>query len=69
MARRSFRAGGALRCLGQRQRAPRRLGRAAFLVGQDNATASDRLQPFRLDLGPRVWDAIGQRALEIPETL
>lgn len=43
--------------------------RAAFLVGQDNATASDRLQPFRLDLGPRVWDAIGQRALEIPETL
>ena len=43
--------------------------RAAFLVGQDNATASDRLQPFRLDLGPRVWDAIGQRALEIPGTL
>lgn len=43
--------------------------RAAFLVGQDNAKASDRLQPFRLDLGPRVWDAIGQRALEIPETL
>ncbi|MEO0032953.1 MAG: hypothetical protein RIS94_2711, partial [Pseudomonadota bacterium] len=39
--------------------------RAAFLVGQENA-AQPRLAPFRLDLGPRVYDQLGQRALPIP---
>ena len=49
--------------------------RSAFLVGQTPAptavlakAADDRLQPFRLDLGPRVYAQIGQRALTVPAT-
>lgn len=40
--------------------------RAAFLVGQDGGEAA-RLQPFRLDLGPRVYTRLGQRALALPD--
>lgn len=43
--------------------------RAAFLVGQSPPlpeAINARLQPFRLDLGPRVYDQIGQRALAVP---
>ncbi|MCW1381303.1 hypothetical protein OLX02_00560 [Novosphingobium sp. KCTC 2891] len=42
--------------------------RAAFLIGQESAPAADRLQPFRLDLGPRIWADLGQRALALPDT-
>lgn len=40
--------------------------RAAFLVGQESQPAAERLQPFRLDLGPRIWADLGQRALALP---
>lgn len=39
--------------------------RAAFLIGQENQS-QPRLAPFRLDLGPRVYDQLGQRPLPIP---
>lgn len=39
--------------------------RVAFVVGLDEQ-GSERLQPFRLDLGPRVYQKIGQRALTVP---
>lgn len=39
--------------------------RGVFLVGQEG-TGSERLQPFRLDLGPRVYDRLGQRSLAMP---
>lgn len=45
--------------------------RAAFLVGQmpqPAETATSRLQPFRLDLGPRVYAQLGQRTLAVPAT-
>lgn len=37
--------------------------RHAFLVGQSGSAAADKLQPFRLDLGPRLYSELGQRAL------
>lgn len=37
--------------------------RRAFLVGQSRSAAADKLQPFRLDLGPRLYSEVGQRAL------
>lgn len=39
--------------------------RAAYLVGQPGGSNA-RLQPFRLDLGPRVYNTVGQRALDLP---
>lgn len=45
--------------------------RAAFLVGQTpplTEVGNTRLQPFRLDLGPRVYAQIGQRGLAVPAT-
>lgn len=40
--------------------------RAAFVIGLEDPAAGPRLQPFRLDLGPRVYSDIGQRALTVP---
>ncbi|MGV3511622.1 MAG: hypothetical protein ACO1OX_06420 [Novosphingobium sp.] len=40
--------------------------RAAFVVGIEERSGGERLQPFRLDLGPRVYSRVGQRALTIP---
>ncbi len=40
--------------------------RAAYMVGQEGTPSADRLQPFRLDLGPRTWIDLGQRALALP---
>lgn len=40
--------------------------RAAFVIGLEDLVAGPRLQPFRLDLGPRVYSDIGQRALTVP---
>lgn len=40
--------------------------RSAFVVGLDDASSGARLQPFRLDLGPRVYGEVGQRALPVP---
>lgn len=40
--------------------------RAAFVIGLDEGQAGTRLQPFRLDLGPRVYQQVGQRALPVP---
>lgn len=37
--------------------------RGTFLVGQEPDAGSERLQPFRLDLGPRVYAHVGQRLL------
>ena len=37
--------------------------RRAFLVGQSRSSAADKLQPFRLDLGPRLYSELGQRGL------
>ena len=37
--------------------------RRAFLVGQSKSSAADKLQPFRLDLGPRLYSELGQRGL------
>ena len=37
--------------------------RQAFLVGQSRSAAADKLQPFRLDLGPRLYSELGQRGL------
>lgn len=36
---------------------------STFLVGQLPQPAGDRLQPFRLDLGPRMYGDLGQRLL------
>ncbi|MDF8332392.1 hypothetical protein [Novosphingobium cyanobacteriorum] len=41
--------------------------RSVFLIGQEG-DAGDRLQPFRIDLGPRVWSPVGQKALPVPVT-
>ncbi|MBF9151821.1 hypothetical protein [Novosphingobium jiangmenense] len=40
--------------------------RAAFVVGIEDTAASERLQPFRLDLGPRIYPQVGQRELTVP---
>ena len=40
--------------------------RTAFVIGLHDATSGQRLRPFRLDLGPRVYSDISQRALEVP---
>lgn len=40
--------------------------RAAFVVGIEESASGERLQPFRLDLGPRVYPKVGQRALAVP---
>jgi hypothetical protein len=37
--------------------------RRAFLIGQSRSAAADKLQPFRLDLGPRLYSELGQRTL------
>jgi hypothetical protein len=37
-----------------------------FLVGQSRSAHVDKLQPFRLDLGPRLYSELGQRALGEP---
>ena len=37
--------------------------RRAFLVGQSRSAQADKLQPFRLDLGPRLYSELGQRGL------
>ena len=34
-----------------------------FLIGQSRSAAADKLQPFRLDLGPRLYSELGQRGL------
>lgn len=39
--------------------------RTAFVVGLDEQ-GGERLQPFRLDLGPRIYQQIGRRALTVP---
>jgi len=39
--------------------------RAIFLVGQEGDDSA-RLQPFRLDLGPRVWARVAQKPLLLP---
>ena len=38
-------------------------GGGTFLVGQPGAAANARLQPFRLDLGPRNYSRLGQQRL------
>jgi hypothetical protein len=40
--------------------------RAAFVVGIEDSATSERLQPFRLDLGPRIYPQVGQRELTVP---
>lgn len=40
--------------------------RAAFVIGLEDPASGTRLQPFRLDLGPRVYSKVGQRALPVP---
>lgn len=40
--------------------------RAAWIVGQEAKPVAERLQPFRLDLGPRIWGDLGQRPLPLP---
>lgn len=40
--------------------------RAAFVVGIEEEHAGGRLQPFRLDLGPRVYPQVGRRELTVP---
>lgn len=40
--------------------------RAAFVVGLEEAGADERLHPFRLDLGPRIYPYVGRRALAVP---
>ncbi|MCX7283289.1 MAG: hypothetical protein NTX28_04455 [Novosphingobium sp.] len=40
--------------------------RRAYVVGLDEGAPGARLQPFRLDLGPRVYPRIGQRELTLP---
>lgn len=40
--------------------------RAAFVVGLEELSAGERLQPFRLDLGPRVYPKVGRRELTVP---
>lgn len=40
--------------------------RTAFVIGLHDAGSGARLQPFRLDLGPRVYTEVGQRALPVP---
>lgn len=46
--------------------APLRL-RRAFVVGLDESGASGRLQPFRLDQGPRSYGTVGHRELTVPQ--
>jgi hypothetical protein len=33
----------------------------SFLVGREQADAADKMAPFRMDLGPRVYRTVGQR--------
>lgn len=40
--------------------------RAAFVIGLDEGSSNDRLQPFRLDAGPRIYAQVGRRALTVP---
>lgn len=40
--------------------------RSAFVIGLEDAQPPARLQPFRLDLGPRIYSGIGRRALTVP---
>ncbi|MES2303342.1 MAG: hypothetical protein V4521_14915, partial [Pseudomonadota bacterium] len=39
--------------------------RSAFVIGLDEQGAA-RLQPFRLDQGPRVYQKVGSRTLAVP---
>ncbi|OYX91222.1 MAG: hypothetical protein B7Y74_14975 [Novosphingobium sp. 35-62-5] len=41
--------------------------RRAFVVGLDESANTLRLQPFRLDLGPRVYAQVGQCELTVPQ--
>lgn len=41
--------------------------RRAFVVGLDESGASGRLQPFRLDKGPRSYGEVGNRELTVPQ--
>jgi len=41
--------------------------RRTFVVGLDEKAGALRLQPFRLDLGPRVYAQVGQRELTVPQ--
>ena len=40
--------------------------RSAFVIGLEEAPSQARLQPFRLDLGPRIYSDVGRRALTVP---
>jgi len=40
--------------------------RTAFVIGLHEAPSAQRLRPFRLDLGPRNYSDISQRALDVP---
>jgi hypothetical protein len=37
----------------------------SFLIGREQPDASDKMAPFRLDLGPRVYRSVGQRPYKI----
>jgi len=37
----------------------------SFLVGREQADASEKMAPFRLDLGPRVYRTVGQRPYNV----
>lgn len=41
--------------------------RRAFVVGLEESANALRLQPFRLDHGPRVYAQVGQRELTVPQ--
>lgn len=41
--------------------------RRAFVVGLEETASAVRLQPFRLDQGPRVYAQVGQRELTVPQ--
>lgn len=41
--------------------------RSAFVVGLDDGARDARLQPFRLDHGPRVYSPVATRPLTLPE--
>lgn len=41
--------------------------RRAFVVGLDEGAAGGRLQPFRLDQGPRSYGQVGHRELTVPQ--
>lgn len=40
--------------------------RTAYVIGVDDRAPDERLRPFRLDAGPRVYSELGRRALVVP---